>query len=80
MSTAEKVLKILAEVSEVEEVARDPQLMLYEQDILDSMKTAELIVALEQAFTVEISPAELDREQWATPAKLVAYMEQRVGP
>ena len=24
--------------------------------------------------------AELDREQWATPAKLVAYMEQRVGP
>lgn len=80
MSTAEKTLTILAEISEVEEVAHNLDLLLYRQEILDSMKTVELIVALERAFAVEISPAELDREMWATPAKIIAYMEQRVGP
>ncbi len=80
MSTAEKTLTILAEISEVEEVAHNLDLLLYQQEILDSMKTVELIVALERAFAVEISPAELDREMWATPAKIIAYMEQRVGP
>lgn len=79
MSTAEKVLSVLAEVAEVEEVRRDPDLRLYDLDILDSLKTVELIVAFSEKLGVEISPAELEREQWATPRKIVAFMEDRVG-
>ena len=29
-------------------------------------------------FGVEISPAELDREEWATPRKIISYMERKV--
>jgi D-alanine--poly(phosphoribitol) ligase subunit 2 len=47
--------------------------------ILDSMKTVELIVALGREVGVEVSPAEFDREAWATPAKLVADIERRLA-
>lgn len=79
MSTAEKVLSVLADVSEVDEVRRDPDLRLYDLDILDSLKTVELIVAFSEKLGVDISPAELEREEWATPRKIIAFMEDKVG-
>jgi D-alanine--poly(phosphoribitol) ligase subunit 2 len=78
VSTAEKVLDVLATVSEIEEVRHDEDMRLYDLQVLDSMKTVQLIVAFSQEFGVEISPAELEREQWATPRKIVAYMEGKV--
>ena len=77
-ATEDKVLDVLADVSETQEVRALPDLRLYDQHILDSLKTVELIVALEQAFGIEISPAEFDREQWATPGQIVAYVEERL--
>ncbi len=70
---------MLADVAEVDEVRRNPDLRLYDLDILDSLKTVELIVAFSEKLGVEISPAELEREQWATPRKIIAFMEDRVG-
>jgi D-alanine--poly(phosphoribitol) ligase subunit 2 len=79
MSTADKVLSVLADVAEVDEVRRNPDLRLYDLDILDSLKTVELIVAFSEKLGVEISPAELEREQWATPRRIIAFMADRVG-
>ena len=79
MSTADQVLSILARVVESDEVANDPDLPLYDLNILDSLKTVELIVSLAERFQVDISPAEFEREQWATPSKIIAYMEQRLA-
>jgi D-alanine--poly(phosphoribitol) ligase subunit 2 len=79
MSTAERVLNILVDVAETDEVRQDPNVQLYELDLLDSLKTVELLVALSEEFGVELSPAEFEREQWATPQQIVAYMERRVG-
>lgn len=79
MSTAEQVLAVLADVAEVDEVRHSPDLRLYDLDILDSLKTVELIVAFSEKLGVEVSPAELEREQWATPSKIVAYMEDRLS-
>ena len=80
MSVAETVLQILSDIAENEEVRDNPNLRLFDLAVLDSLKTVELIVALSEAFGVEISPAELEREQWATPQRIIAYIEQRVGP
>jgi D-alanine--poly(phosphoribitol) ligase subunit 2 len=79
MSTAERVLTVLANVSEVAEVRQDTDLALYDLQVLDSMKTVELMAAFSQEFGVDISPAEFERDQWATPAKIVAYMQSKVG-
>jgi D-alanine--poly(phosphoribitol) ligase subunit 2 len=78
MTVAQQVLNLLARVVESDEVARDPDLPLFDLHVLDSLKTVELIVGLNQQFGVEIAPAEFEREEWATPRKIVAYMEGRV--
>ena len=77
--TKQKILQVLAEVAETQEVFSQPDLALYDLQILDSMKTVELIVALSRELGVEISPAEFEREAWATPALLVADLERRIA-
>ena len=80
--TAEKtelILDVLASVAETDEVRTNPELALYDLQILDSMKTVELIVALGSELDVQVSPAEFEREAWATPAKFVADILRRLA-
>jgi D-alanine--poly(phosphoribitol) ligase subunit 2 len=79
MSVADKVLNILADVAETAEVQENPDLQLFDLGVLDSLKAVELMLALSDEFGMEISPAEFEREQWATPKRIVAYMERRLG-
>jgi D-alanine--poly(phosphoribitol) ligase subunit 2 len=79
MTILDRVLDVLADVSEIDGVRHEPDIRLYDLQILDSMKTVRLIVALSSEFGVEISPAEVDREEWATPRKIVSYMERKVA-
>ena len=78
-ATSDQVLDVLARVADTEEVRTNPDLALYDLQILDSMKTVELIVALQQELGVEVSPAEFDRDAWATPAKMVTDVQKRLG-
>jgi D-alanine--poly(phosphoribitol) ligase subunit 2 len=78
MTISDRVLDVLVEVSEIEDVRHDPDVRLYDLQILDSMTTVALIVAFSSEFGVEISPAELDREEWATPRKIISFMERKV--
>jgi D-alanine--poly(phosphoribitol) ligase subunit 2 len=79
MSVAERVLTVLAEIADLEEVRTNKDILLFETHALDSMKTVELMVALSDELGVEISPAEFDRRQWATPGKIVEYIEARMA-
>ncbi len=80
MATSTDVMNILERVTGTDQVRRNPDLALFDLDLLDSLGTVELIVALSEKFGVEISPAEIERQQWASPRKIIAYMEARVGP
>ena len=53
-------------------------LPLYDLQILDSLKTVRLIVAISEEFGIDIQPSEFDRERWATPRKIVADIENKV--
>jgi D-alanine--poly(phosphoribitol) ligase subunit 2 len=75
---ADRVLGILESIVETDEVRRDPTIALFETDLLDSLKTVELLVALSEEFGVDLSPAEFERDEWATPQQIIAYMERRV--
>jgi D-alanine--poly(phosphoribitol) ligase subunit 2 len=79
MTISDRVLDVLVGVSEIEGVRNEPDVRLYDLQILDSLKTVHLIVAFLSEFGVESSPADLDREEWATPRKIISYMERKVS-
>ena len=79
MTISDRVLDVLVRVSEVGDVRDNPDVRLYDLQILDSMRTVALIVAFLSEFGVEISLAELDREDWATPRKIVSYLERKLA-
>jgi len=76
---SDRILSHLASICGTDEVRTNPDLALYEREVLDSMKTVELIVAIEQEFGVYVSPAELDRQAWATPLKIIADIQHRLN-
>lgn len=73
------ILQLLVDISGTEEVRKNPELALFDSQVLDSMRIVELIVELDEKFGVIISPAEFDRETWATPAKFVQDLEARIA-
>jgi D-alanine--poly(phosphoribitol) ligase subunit 2 len=75
----ERTLEILREVTGERDVLADPDLPLYASGLLDSLGTVTLLVAIEEAFGLTISPAEFDKEAWATPRAIVADIERRLG-
>lgn len=73
------LLNLLMEIAGTDEVLKKPDLELYETQVLDSMRTVELILALDSGFGVQVSPAEFDRDAWATPEKFVQDVEARIA-
>jgi D-alanine--poly(phosphoribitol) ligase subunit 2 len=79
MVISTEVLAVLADVLGTREVYDAPDLPLFERDMLDSLRTVELILALSERFGIDISPAEIDRELWSSPRRIVQDVERRVG-
>jgi len=77
-SFPEKVLQLVASVAETDEVRTNLELPLYECQLLDSIKTVELMIGIEEEFGLKISPAEFEREKWETPRKIIADLESRM--
>ena len=73
----EKVLQLLEAVAETDEVRTNLELPLYESQLLDSIKTVELMVRIEEELGLKVSPAEFERENWGTPRKIIADLESR---
>jgi D-alanine--poly(phosphoribitol) ligase subunit 2 len=74
-----RILAILHEVTGDGAVLSEPDVELFESGLLDSLGVVTLLVSFEEAFGVSISPSELDRGAWATPARLVADVEGRLA-
>jgi D-alanine--poly(phosphoribitol) ligase subunit 2 len=45
---------------------------------LDSIKTVELMIRIEEELGLKVSPAEFERENWGTPRKIIADLENRM--
>jgi len=75
----EQILDRLSAICGTDEVRNNLDLALYERQVLDSMKTVELILAIEEQFGLYVSPAELDRAKWATPRQIIADIRARLS-
>src|SRR5213078_854232 len=76
---SDKVLQLLASVAETDEVFANLDLPLYECQVLDSMRTVQLILMVEEEFGIKVSPAEFERETWQTPRKIIADLRHRMS-
>jgi len=76
MPCSDRALALLADIGETDEVLYDLDIPLYDRHILDSLKTVELILAFSETFNIDIALAAFEPEQWATPRKIVAYIER----
>ena len=79
MSVSETILNELEKVTGTDQVSKDLNLDLFGEKVLDSFGTVELIVALSQAFDIEIPPSQIDRNLWATPQKIINYFTEKLN-
>jgi D-alanine--poly(phosphoribitol) ligase subunit 2 len=78
MSPNEIILQELEKITGTDQVKRNLDLPLYDEDLLDSLSTMELVVSLSEQLGISISPAEIDRQHWSTPRKIIAFVEEKV--
>ncbi|MDT3960315.1 D-alanine--poly(phosphoribitol) ligase subunit 2 [Staphylococcus kloosii] len=72
-----QVLDLLADVSENNIVKEQPDIEIFEEGIIDSFKTVELLLEIQNKLDIEVSIMDFDRDEWATPNKIVAVLEQQ---
>ncbi len=75
----EKILSILSEVCETTEVVNNPDIEVYNLGMLDSFGTVQFLVALEEKLNINVSITEIDRDVWATPNKIISYLEAKIS-
>lgn len=73
----EKVLDLLERICEDKVVKEEPDIELFENDLLDSLTFTELLVEIEDQFGIIISPSEVSREDFRTPNKIIALIKAR---
>ena len=74
----DRVLEILASFCEEDAVKEDLNIDLFETGLLDSLAFIEMMIELEDAFGITITPSERDREQINTPQKILDLVAKRV--
>ena len=79
MTIAERVIDILVRVTEADELRTESDLRLFDRGYLDSLGAVELLLQLSTEFGITLSPTEIDRELWATPSRIVRFMQHRSG-
>ena len=78
MTTQEIILDELEKVTGTDEVRKNLDLALFDEQILDSLGTVELIVSLGDMFHIDLTPGMVDRKMWATPRKIISDIESRI--
>lgn len=78
MSVKEEVIDILNTIIG-EDVSDKMDENLFDDGLLDSMATVELLLDLENKFDIQAPVSEFNRDEWDTPNKVVAKVESLIG-
>lgn len=76
MEFREQVLDLLTEVAENNVIKENPDVELFEEGIIDSFQTVGLLLEIRNKLDIEVSIMDFDRDEWATPNKIVAVLEE----
>ena len=78
MSVKEEVIDILNTITG-EDVSDKMDENLFDDGLLDSMATVELLLDLENKFDIQAPVSEFNRDEWDSPNKVVAKVESLIG-
>ena len=70
----DKVLDILEEVTETDEIREDLDLDLFEAGLLDSLGIIEVLLKIEERFNIKLQPTDLEKADMATVNNLVNFL------
>lgn len=73
----EKILNMLTEICGTDEVSKNRDIDLFEEELFDSLAITELLVQIEEEFGIEIAPTEITREDIKTPNKIIELVSKR---
>lgn len=65
------ILDILEDLTGTDEVKDNLDVDLFEEGLLDSLGTVQLLVEIEGQCGVTVPVSEFERDEWATPQKIV---------
>lgn len=74
----EKLVQLIAEVCDTQDVLERRDIDLFEAGLLDSLGAIDLLVEIEEEFGVMIAPTELDRSEMNTVNKIIARVQERL--
>ena len=69
------LFSILEDITGTEEVRENPEVDLFEEGLMDSLATVQLLVQLEGQLDVQVPVSEFDRAQWNTPNKIIEQVK-----
>ncbi|GGC75770.1 D-alanine--poly(phosphoribitol) ligase subunit DltC [Enterococcus sp. DIV0242_7C1] len=75
MNVEETVLDILEEITGTDEVKEDKEVNLFDEGLMDSLATVQLLVEIEGQLGVQVPVSEFDRELWNTPNKVIEQVK-----
>lgn len=76
MSFKDEVLDVIAEVAEDDIVKTNPDVRIFDEGILDSFATVNLLMMINERLDIDVTITDFDRDAWATPNMIVAELEQ----
>jgi D-alanine--poly(phosphoribitol) ligase subunit 2 len=75
MNIEETVVAILEDITGTDEVRENREIDLFEEGLMDSLATVQLLVELEGQLGVQVPVSEFDRELWNTPNKIIEQVK-----
>lgn len=75
MNVEEAVLNILEEITGTDEVKENQEVDLFEEGLMDSLATVQLLVEIEGQLGIQVPVSEFDRDLWNTPNKVIAQVK-----
>ncbi|ARQ06424.1 D-alanine--poly(phosphoribitol) ligase subunit 2 [Macrococcoides canis] len=75
MEFKQEVLDVIAEVAENDIVKENPDIKIFDENILDSFATVGLLLALNERLDMDLTITDFDRDEWATPNMIVDVLE-----
>nr|WP_276525238.1 D-alanine--poly(phosphoribitol) ligase subunit 2 [Lysinibacillus xylanilyticus] len=77
MMDKQQVLEMLVELCEDDIILENQDIDLFEEGLLDSFGTINLLVEIESRFNISVPITDFNREEWNTPNRIAAELAER---